>query len=75
MLLNNLSVSNGCKVSFDSESSTAPPSPEGAEGAPRTIFRRPDDDADEDEVREVHDYIVEGGRFFFFLSCVSLRKY
>ncbi|CAM9994156.1 unnamed protein product [Pylaiella littoralis] len=49
MLLNNLSVSNGCKVSFDSESSTAPPSPEGAEGAPRTIFRRPDDDADEDE--------------------------
>lgn len=28
MLLNNLNVSDGCKVSFDSEVQTAPPSPE-----------------------------------------------
>lgn len=30
MLLNNLSVRDGCKVSFDSEAATAPPSPESS---------------------------------------------
>lgn len=30
MLLNNLSVRDGCKVSFDSETATAPPSPESS---------------------------------------------
>ncbi|CAB1107358.1 unnamed protein product [Ectocarpus sp. CCAP 1310/34] len=47
MLLNNLSVSDGCKVSFDSESSaaaTAPPSPEGAVDRSRRdkVFRKPE---------------------------------
>lgn len=36
MLLNNLNVSNGCKVSFDSEVETAPPSPEALR---ETVFR------------------------------------
>lgn len=57
MLLNNLSVSDGCKVSFDSESATAPPSPEAAsEAAPAAgrVFKRPGEagggDGDEKEV-------------------------
>ncbi|CAM9733249.1 unnamed protein product, partial [Ectocarpus sp. 6 AP-2014] len=57
MLLNNLSVSDGCKVSFDSESSaaaTAPPSPEGAEDQPRRekVFRKPEDVEDGEESKD-----------------------
>ncbi|CAN0021331.1 unnamed protein product, partial [Ectocarpus fasciculatus] len=58
MLLNNLSVSDGCKVSFDSESSaaaaTAPPTPEGADGQPRRekVFRNPEDVEDGEEGKD-----------------------
>eukprot|EP00752_Nemacystus_decipiens_P006580 g5924.t1 len=53
MLLNNLSVSDGCKVSFDSDSATAPPSPESAEAAPAgRVFKRPGEAGGEKENEE-----------------------
>ncbi|CAM9752121.1 unnamed protein product [Ectocarpus sp. 4 AP-2014] len=58
MLLNNLSVSDGCKVSFDSSESsaaaTAPPSPEGAEDQPgrERVFRKPEDVEDGEESKD-----------------------
>lgn len=77
MLLNNLSVSDGCKVSFDSSepAKTAPPSPEAPEAAlAGRVFKRPGEAGGGEEAKVSTYGYVHVVDYHLFFCCFTGRK-